>query len=200
MTALPTKEVQQPQNLQKKPLHANTQATSREPGEGHAFQGQGGVFWGQNRRRGEQGQPLGHTCRHGVGGGALLRGSFHPCLQFLPVTPQYRLYNGFLSEYKEKRGEEEGAEEETNKGGKRMTSGGGGDSGEMGEGEPNSTQQEKGCLDFMTHVYRNLTIYLLTCNYLLFPSQAVESPVNFQFGTQQEQARCPGGPAGDCKK
>ena len=53
------------------------------------------------------------------GGGALLRGSFHPCLQFLPVTPQYRLYNGFLSEYKEKRGEEEGAEEETNKGGKR---------------------------------------------------------------------------------
>lgn len=76
----------------------------------------------------------------------------------------------------------------------------GGNSGEMGEGEPNSTQQEKGCLDFMTHVYRNLTIYLLTCNYLLFPSQAVESPVNFQFGTQQEQARCPGGPAGDCKK
>lgn len=52
-------------------------------------------------------------------GGALLRGSFHPSLQFLPVTPQDRLYKGFLSEYKEKRGEEEGAEEETNKGGKR---------------------------------------------------------------------------------
>lgn len=67
-------------------------------------------------------------------GGALLRGSFHPSLQFLPVTPQDRLYKGFLSEYKEKRGEEEGAEEETNKGGKRMTSGAGGTVGKWGRG------------------------------------------------------------------